>query len=76
MKNHHREPAVRADWKAYRALSAPGAVILFHDILDNRAAHPEIQVAPVWGEIKRTRDTAELIAGNGKWGGVGAVFMP
>ena len=72
----HREPAVRADWKAYRALAAPGAVILFHDILDNRQAHPEIQVAPVWAEIKQQYRTAELIDGNGEWGGVGAVFMP
>lgn len=72
----HREAAVRADWEAYRKLAAPGAVILFHDILDNRKAHPEIEVAPVWAEIKQQYRTAELIEGNGKWGGVGAVFIP
>lgn len=72
----HRERAVRADWDAYRQLAAPRGVVLFHDILDNRRAHPEIQVAPVWAEIKRQHNTAELIAGNGRWGGVGAVLMP
>jgi predicted O-methyltransferase YrrM len=71
----HRDRAVRGDWAAYRQLAAPNGVVLFHDILDNRQAHPEIQVAPVWAEIKRQYRTAELIAGNGKWGGVGAVFM-
>jgi predicted O-methyltransferase YrrM len=71
----HRERAVRADWAAYRELAASGAVVLFHDILDNRAAHPEIQVAPVWAEIKQQYRTDEIIAGNGKWGGIGVVYL-
>lgn len=71
----HRYGAAKADWEAYRALAAPDGVVLFHDILDNREAHPEIEVAQLWAEIKQTHDTDELIAGNGKWGGVGVVYM-
>lgn len=71
----HRDAAVRADWAAYRPLAADDGVVLFHDILDNRKAHPEIQVAQLWSEIRATHTTREIIDGNGKWGGIGAVFL-
>lgn len=71
----HRYRSVRADWEAYRELAAPGGVVLFHDILDNRKAHPEIEVARLWAEIKAAYRTDEIISGNGKWGGIGVVYM-
>jgi hypothetical protein len=71
----HRYKAARADWEAYRELAAPGAVVLFHDIVDNPVAHPEIEVARLWAEIKAAYRTDEIIAGNGKWGGIGVVYL-
>lgn len=71
----HRYGSARADWEAYRELVAPGGVVLFHDILDNRKAHPEIEVARLWAEIKADHITDEFIAGNGRWGGLGVVYM-
>jgi predicted O-methyltransferase YrrM len=71
----HRYKAARADWEAYRELAAPGAVVPFHDIVDNPVAHPEIEVARLWAEIKAAYRTDEIIAGNGKWGGIGVVYL-
>ena len=73
--NHYYGPA-RSDWEHYGAMAAPGGVVVFHDIVDNTEAHPEIQVARLWEEINAAGyTTAEYINGNGKWGGIGVVFI-
>jgi predicted O-methyltransferase YrrM len=72
--NHYYGPASN-DWRNYGAMAAPGGVVVFHDILDNREAHPEIETARLWAEIKAEHKTDEFIQGNGKWGGIGVVFI-
>lgn len=73
--NHYYGPAAN-DWRNYGTLCASGGVVVFHDIVDNRIAHPEIEVARLWAEIKAEGYvTDEYVDGNGLWGGIGVVFM-
>ena len=69
----HLEDEVRADWENYRPLAT--GVVAFHDILPPTREHPEIQVAPLWQEIRETHDTVEIIADpNAPWGGIGVCY--
>lgn len=72
----HTYPAVCSDWYAYRAMAAPGAVVAFHDILTH-AAHPEIEVGRLWGEIIAAGYHTEVLIEDAaaKWGGIGVVYL-
>jgi predicted O-methyltransferase YrrM len=73
---NHYYNAVRMDWQHYGAMAAPGGVVVFHDILENLEAHPEIEVFRLWSEIKAAGySTEEVIDGDGKWGGIGVVYV-
>lgn len=68
----HHEPNVRADWRHYSQLAAPGAVIALHDILESD--DPTIEVAPLWAELRHEHATIEFAAAGGY--GIGVVFLP
>lgn len=74
----HAESEIRADWRNYSALAAPGAIVALHDILPGRGAQSWIQVAPVWKEIQRAGYvTQEIVASEDvDWGGVGVIYLP
>lgn len=72
----HLYPQVLADWIDYREMVRPGGVVLFHDIILNREAHPEIEVGLLWAELRRSRDVDEIIADpDAEWGGIGVVYL-
>ena len=68
--------AVKDDWDNYGPMCAPGGCVLFHDILPPTQAHPEIEVAHLWEEIRKTHRTLEIVADRGaEWGGIGVVLV-
>lgn len=72
----HYYHEVRADWDNYRPMAAENAVVLFHDILPPTQAHPEIEVAQLWDEIRAEHMTLEVVADRGaEWGGIGIVLL-
>lgn len=68
----HHDASVRADWKLYGALAAPGAIVAFHDITEGN--DPSIQVAPLWAELAVNEETSEIKLTNGF--GIGIVHIP
>lgn len=74
----HFYEEVRDDWENYRPVAAPGAVVVFHDILPPSRTWPDIQVAWLWKEIKSFGwKTQEIIAyPDAEWGGLGLVTLP
>lgn len=68
----HHDASVRADWKLYGALAAPGGIVVFHDITPG--PDPAIQVAPLWAELTTSQDTSEIKLTNGF--GIGIVHIP
>lgn len=72
----HYYAEVRHDWQTYRPFVRSGGVVAFHDILPPTVAHPEIEVAYLWEEIKSTHRTLEIIADRkADWGGIGVVLV-
>lgn len=73
----HLLPEVTADWENYRPLTADGGIVAFHDILPPNEYHPEIQVAPLWDEIKAEYPrTGEIVQNRyAPWGGIGVVRL-
>lgn len=72
----HYYPEVKRDWEFYGSMAAPGGVVAFHDILPPTPAHPEIEVAQLWEEVKASRETTEIVADrDAEWGGIGVVFV-
>jgi cephalosporin hydroxylase len=70
----HYYDAVLQDWQNYGPMSTD--VVCFHDILDDRKHHPEIEVARLWGEIKQDHETREIVSDREAWwGGIGCVFI-
>jgi predicted O-methyltransferase YrrM len=67
----HHEPSVRADWRAYSGLAAPGAVVALHDIAES--TDPTVQVAPLWRELRDRFETLELVEPGGF--GIGVIFI-
>lgn len=73
----HYYHEVLADWTNYSKLAAPGATVCFHDILDNKDHHPEIDVRRLWLELKKDYLTEEYVVDPGNvWGGIGVLHMP
>ena len=71
---HYYQEVLR-DWELYGPMCQEGGVVLFHDILPPTRQHPEIQVAPLWEEIKQDHATLEIIADrSAEWGGIGVVL--
>ena len=72
----HYYDEVLADWNAYRPFVAEYGVVLFHDILPPTLAHPEIEVARLWEEIKAEYPCLEIVADQtAEWGGIGVVLL-
>lgn len=72
----HYYNEVLADWRLYRPMVAEGGVVLFHDILPPTLAHPEIEVARLWEEIKAEYPCLEIVADQtAEWGGIGIVLL-
>lgn len=73
----HTLPAVVRDWAIYRTMATRGAVMVFHDIVADPAAHPEIQVPELWRQIRaegyRTEEIVQDYAA--PWGGLGVVYL-
>ena len=72
----HYDHEVRNDWKVFGSLCQKGGVVSFHDILPPTMAHPEIEVAFLWEELKKTHTGLEIIAERAaEWGGIGVLFV-
>lgn len=70
---HYYDEVLR-DWELYGPLCEHGAVV-FHDILPPTRAHPEIEVARLWEELRPNYDALEIVADRGaEWGGIGVLF--
>lgn len=70
----HHYDEVKADWLNYKRMAAPGAVVLFHDILP----HPEhvIEVPRLWREIQAQGfHTQEIMADPDGVHGIGVVYL-
>lgn len=65
-----------ADWANFRPMAAPGAVVVFHDLL-TAPNHPEIQVDQLWDQIRRAGYLTQEIVANpdSDWGGIGVVYL-
>jgi predicted O-methyltransferase YrrM len=68
----HHDPSVRADWRHYSPLAAPGSVVVLHDITET--SDPSIDVAPLWAELTAAHDTTEITEPGGF--GIGVVLIP
>lgn len=66
---------VSADWANYMPMCQPGGIVALHDILPPTRAHPEIEVAFLWQQIRDAGyTTREIIADpSADWGGIGIV---
>jgi predicted O-methyltransferase YrrM len=72
----HYYHEVKEDWLAYAPMVEDGGVMLFHDILPPSQEHPEIEVAQLWEELKRTHHCLEIVANrDASWGGIGVVLL-
>lgn len=72
----HFYPEVLSDWNTFGPLALSGGIVCFHDILPPTRAHPEIEVAQLWEEIKQTHRTLEIVQNrDAEWGGIGVVLM-
>lgn len=75
----HWYAEVKSDWDNYSPMCVEGGVVCFHDILDDRVHHPEIEVAQLWREIKNARERyawMEIVNDpDAWWGGIGICFM-
>ena len=73
----HEYESVKADWENYGKMASSSSVVCFHDILDNKSAHPEIDVQRLWRKIQEEYKTEEIINDtNAVWGGIGIAFIP
>lgn len=69
----HTYEGVKQDYFMYRELVRPGGIIAFHDVLDSKFHHDAgCFVDRFWKELPPHK--AEIIAGNGQWGGIGVTF--
>lgn len=74
--DHFYDP-VLSDWTNYGAMVVPGGIVAFHDIWEDKDAHPEIDVQRLWREIQQKGYiTQELVCDPpGPWGGIGVVYL-
>lgn len=73
----HYYEGVKADWENYRPICAPGAIVVFHDIVSSPEYHPEIEVGRLWEEIKANYRTEEIVHDRSDvWAGLGVVYLP
>lgn len=69
----HSYEGVKQDFEMYAPLVRPGGVIAFHDILDTTFHHNAgCYVDRLWRELPPHK--AEIVSGNGQWGGIGVTF--
>jgi predicted O-methyltransferase YrrM len=70
----HTYKGVKQDYEMYSPLVAKGGLIVLHDICDH-ASQPLVQVRKFWKEVKKGKDTKEILAPEDKtWGGIGVIF--
>lgn len=67
----HHDLAIRADWRHYSAMAAPGAAIAFHDIAPS--SDPTIHVDEFWFELGHEHETVEFCVPGGP--GIGVVYL-
>jgi cephalosporin hydroxylase len=69
----HSESGVLADWLTYKDMAAPGAVVVFHDVLPIES---DLDVPKFWQNLcaEEGRRTITIL-GHHKWGGLGVVFL-
>jgi predicted O-methyltransferase YrrM len=68
----HRDHAVRADWRHFSAMAAPGAVVALHDIAPS--ADPTIHVDELWCLLAHEHEHTEFQVPGAP--GIGVIFMP
>jgi cephalosporin hydroxylase len=68
----HHDHAVRADWRHFSAMTAPGAVVALHDIAPS--ADPTIHVDELWFALAHEYENCEFQVNGAP--GIGVVFMP
>ena len=72
----HYYEEVLSDWVTYGPLVRSPGVVLFHDILPPTQAHPEIEVARLWEEIRAEHRTLDIVENrDAEWGGIGVVLV-
>lgn len=70
----HTYEGIKKDYDMYAPLVGKGGLIVFHDICDH-VTQPLVQVRKFWKEIKKGKNTKELLATEDKeWGGIGVIF--
>ena len=58
----------------YSPLVKNDGLVVFHDIVNHEAAHPDCKVQLLWNELKRQNETWEFIDATGDvWGGIGVL---
>jgi predicted O-methyltransferase YrrM len=71
----HYLSEVTQDWNLYRPLVKKGGIACLHDILLHKA-HPEIEVAHLWAQIKQEHLTFEIVDNpKAEWGGIGVALL-
>ncbi len=65
----HLEENVRADWRLYGPMAAPGGLVVFDDIVET----PEFEVYRLWRELTASYGTEEIWAGGS---GLGILHIP
>ena len=69
----HGYEGVKQDWEMYRPLVKPGGVIVLHDVVYT-ALNPDVQVKPLWDELKRDNKYVEIKSGQDSTG-MGVIFV-
>lgn len=70
----HDLASVRADWRLYRRLVAPGGIVAFHDVTPH-VGQPDVQVHVLWDQIRPYYRTSKIEHNPGVWAGIGIVWM-
>ena len=70
----HTYEGVKKDWDMYSPLVKNDGLVVFHDIVNHEATHPDCKVQLLWNELKRQNETWEFIDDTGDvWGGIGVL---
>lgn len=67
----HTYESVAADWTNYRPFVRDGGMVAFHDIVPR----PDYGVDRLWDEIRAHHRTVSIVDGNGRFNGIGVVYL-
>lgn len=69
----HTYEGVKSDFMMYSPFMKNGGLVVFHDVCFH-PAFPTCKVDQLWGELKKTYETSEIIDEKDKtWGGIGVI---